>query len=177
MTWCGGLCTLRGFFRSVRIGTGRLLVNINVSHGAFFKPGSLQSLITEFFNSICSENWYQAERFFKKVRVKTTHLLVKKNKSGMEIPRIKTIIGLANNNDGLTYLTLPKWGDILPAPSKSSFGMNLTPRALLRPPNLEQKGLQVRPDRKKGKSSLVIYPFLTTSKRVSSTRVLSRRLA
>ena len=96
----GGLCALRGFFRSVRIGTARLLVNINVSHGAFFKPGPLQSLITEFFNSIRSENWYQAERFFKKVRVKTTHLPVKKNKSGMEIPRIKTIIGLANNNDG-----------------------------------------------------------------------------
>ena len=161
----------------MHIDTARLLVNINVSHGAFFKPGPLQSLITEFFNSIRGENWYQAERFFKKVWVKTMHLLVKKNKSGIEIPQIKTIIGLANNNDGLTYLTLPKWEDILPAPSKSSFSMNLTPRALLRPPNLERKGLQVRPDQKKGKLSLVIYPFLTTSKRVSSTRVLSRHLA
>jgi hypothetical protein len=96
----GGLSALRGYFRSVRMGTGRMLVNVNVSHAVFFRPGPLRELINMFFSSIGGENWYQAERFLKKVRVKLTHLPVKKNKSGKEIPRVKTIIGLANNNDG-----------------------------------------------------------------------------
>jgi eukaryotic translation initiation factor 2C len=44
----GCLHALRGYFRSVRMGTGRLLVNINVSHAVFFKPGPLVDLINEF---------------------------------------------------------------------------------------------------------------------------------
>lgn len=35
----GGLSALRGYFRSVRLGTGRMLVNINVNHAVIFSAG------------------------------------------------------------------------------------------------------------------------------------------
>jgi eukaryotic translation initiation factor 2C len=114
----GGLNALRGYFRSVRLATGRMLVNVNVSHAVFFRPGPLHELIVQFFNSIGGENWYQAERFLKKVRVKTTHLPPKKNKAGQEIPRVKTIIGLASNNDGANLPHPPQVGRF-PASSKN----------------------------------------------------------
>jgi eukaryotic translation initiation factor 2C len=114
----GGLNALRGYFRSVRLATGRMLVNVNISHAVFFRPGPLRELILSFFNSIGGENWYQAERFLKKVRVKTTHLPPKKNKAGQEIPRVKTIIGLASNNDGANLPHPPQVGRY-PASSKN----------------------------------------------------------
>jgi eukaryotic translation initiation factor 2C len=95
----GGLSALRGYFRSVRLGTARMLVNINVSHTVFFKHGPLVDLINAFANTYGRNPW-QLERFLKKVRVETTHLPVKKNRAGEKIPRIKTIAALANNGDG-----------------------------------------------------------------------------
>ncbi|KFY06774.1 hypothetical protein V492_07750 [Pseudogymnoascus sp. VKM F-4246] len=99
--WKLGKCltALRGYFRSVRPGTGRILVNVNVSHGVFFQPGSLEQLIRDFGKAY-GQNLFQLERFLKKVRVQTTHLPVKKNKAGKIIPKVKTIIALASQNDG-----------------------------------------------------------------------------
>ncbi|GAM91567.1 hypothetical protein ANO11243_096190 [Dothideomycetidae sp. 11243] len=95
----GGLQGLRGYFRSVRLGTGRLLVNINVNHAVFFRPGPLTELIN-IFGQTYGYHRPQLERFLRKVRVETTHLPVKKNKAGQKIPRIKTIWGLAKETDG-----------------------------------------------------------------------------
>lgn len=94
-----GLTALRGYFRSARPSTGRILVNVNVSHAVFFRPGPLEELIN-IFAAAYGRNLFQLERFLKKVRVETTHLPVKKNKAGKKIPKVKTIIALATQNDG-----------------------------------------------------------------------------
>lgn len=43
----GGLVASQGFFASVRYSTGRLLLNLNVSHGAFFKDAPLRQVVSE----------------------------------------------------------------------------------------------------------------------------------
>ncbi|KFY31959.1 hypothetical protein V493_00653 [Pseudogymnoascus sp. VKM F-4281 (FW-2241)] len=102
-----GLTALRGYFRSARPSTGRILVNVNVSHAVFFKPGPLVELI-KIFGAAYGTNLFQLERFLKKVRVETTHLPIKKNKAGKIIPKVKTIIALAGKNDGTGLPHPPK---------------------------------------------------------------------
>lgn len=43
-----GLSALRGFFSSVRVATCRILVNVNVSHGAFYDAIPLDQLIQKY---------------------------------------------------------------------------------------------------------------------------------
>ncbi|OBT69888.1 hypothetical protein VE03_00457 [Pseudogymnoascus sp. 23342-1-I1] len=102
-----GLTALRGYFRSARPSTGRILVNVNVSHAVFFRSGPLADLIGIFGNAY-GRNPFQLERFLKKVRVETTHLPVKKNKAGKKIPKVKTIIALASQNDGASLPHPPR---------------------------------------------------------------------
>ena len=45
---CAGLTALRGFFSSVRVATCRILVNVNVTHGAFYDPIPLDQLIQKY---------------------------------------------------------------------------------------------------------------------------------
>lgn len=92
----GGLEALRGFYSSIRLGTGRLLVNVNVSNGAFYQSGPLKALVDQYGQ----ENVFRLEKFLKKLRIRTTHLPVRKNKKGEEIVRPKTIQGLAGRSDG-----------------------------------------------------------------------------
>jgi hypothetical protein len=97
-----GLTAIRGFFSSVRVATGRILVNVNVSHGAFYEAGPLDQLMLKYSNAHRSSK-YELQKFLskdKKVRVRTTHLPDKKNKAGEIIPRYKTIFDLATKNDG-----------------------------------------------------------------------------
>ncbi|KAF2790570.1 putative RNA interference and gene silencing protein [Melanomma pulvis-pyrius CBS 109.77] len=91
-----GLEVIRGFFSSVRVATCRILVNINVSHGAFYHAGPLMALM----NSYGSRNTAALEKFLKLVRVQTTHLPEKRNKANIVIPRVKTIYALARKDDG-----------------------------------------------------------------------------
>ncbi|KAL1601574.1 hypothetical protein SLS60_006489 [Paraconiothyrium brasiliense] len=99
-----GLEVIRGFFSSVRTATCRILVNVNVSHGAFFQSGPLPGLM----GSYGTRNTIALEKFLKSVRVRTTHLPEKKNKAGEVIPRIKTIFGLARKDDGHSLPNRPK---------------------------------------------------------------------
>ncbi|KAI4102713.1 MAG: hypothetical protein LQ345_007359, partial [Seirophora villosa] len=94
-----GLSALRGFFSSVRVATCRILVNVNVSHAAFYDAIRLDQLIQNY-SSVTGKNPVKLESFLKRVRVKVTHLAEKKNKSGQSIPRVKTIFGLARKDDG-----------------------------------------------------------------------------
>ncbi|KAI1497536.1 Piwi-domain-containing protein [Biscogniauxia marginata] len=98
-TWDLGNCltAVRGFFASVRAATARVLVNVNVSHGAFYQEGPLTQFIFGFGPQ---KGLFKLEAFLKLLRVKTTHLKEKKNKSGKVILRVKTIFSLANRNDG-----------------------------------------------------------------------------
>ncbi|PGH26483.1 hypothetical protein AJ80_01797 [Polytolypa hystricis UAMH7299] len=81
----GGLVGLRGFFHSVRSSTGRLLLNLNVSTGAFYNAGSLLELVKKF-NVPQPDGPFALERFLRKLRVRTTHL---------KTPQVKTISSLA----------------------------------------------------------------------------------
>lgn len=91
-----GLEVIRGFFSSVRIATCRVLVNINVSHGAFYHNGPLPGLMEGYG----TRNTSALEKFLKLIRVRTTHLKERRNRANEEIPRIKTIFGLARKDDG-----------------------------------------------------------------------------
>lgn len=90
-----GLKAIRGYFSSVRTGTTRLLVNVNVSNGVFYNSGSLIKLINEFGN----EN-PKLGNFLKKLRIHTSH-----NKPPK---RARTIFGLATPQDGQTDTNKPK---------------------------------------------------------------------
>ncbi|KAL9010648.1 MAG: hypothetical protein Q9173_004437 [Seirophora scorigena] len=94
-----GLTALRGFFSSVRVATCRILVNVNVSHAAFYDAIRLDQLI-QSYGQATQRNRVKLESFLKRVRVKVTHLAEKKNKSGQSVPRVKTIFGLAHKDDG-----------------------------------------------------------------------------
>jgi eukaryotic translation initiation factor 2C len=99
-----GLEVIRGFFSSVRVATCRILVNINVSHGAFYHSGPLPALM----GSYGTRNTTALEKFLKLVRVQTTHLPEKRNKANQVIPRIKTIFGLARKDDGHKLANRPR---------------------------------------------------------------------
>jgi eukaryotic translation initiation factor 2C len=87
------LKAIRGFFSSVRPMTARILVNINVSNGAFYDPIPLLETMKRFWN----RDYRALEQFLKLVRVETKHI---KTKSGKSVPRVKTIFGLATPRDG-----------------------------------------------------------------------------
>lgn len=99
-----GLEVIRGFFSSVRVAACRVLVNINVSHGAFYNTGPLPALMNQFG----MHSPPALEKFLKLVRVQTNHLPEKRNKAGQVIPRIKTIFGLARERDGYRLEHPPK---------------------------------------------------------------------
>ncbi|KAF5576968.1 eukaryotic translation initiation factor 2C 2 [Fusarium pseudocircinatum] len=84
-----GLEIIRGFFSSVRVATCRILVNINVSHGAFYHAAPLPALMSSYG----VYNTAMLERFLKLLRIQTTHLPEKRNKANEVIPRVKTIFG------------------------------------------------------------------------------------
>jgi len=93
----GGLESLRGYYQSLRPATGGLLLNINVTHGVFLEPVRLDYL----YPKLGSGNKVTLQKKLKLVRVEITHLPAKKNKkTGGNIPRVKTIFGLAHPQDG-----------------------------------------------------------------------------
>lgn len=95
-----GLTALRGFFTSVRAATNRILVNVNVSHGAFYNEGLLTDLMSAYGLRYDTSGLRSLEKFLKRVRVRTTHLKERKNRKGEVIHRPKTIHGLAKKSDG-----------------------------------------------------------------------------
>lgn len=90
-----GIEAMRGFIKSVRLGTGRLLLNVNVTSGVFVQPCRLDKLMDRF-----NATGYQLEKKLKRLHVMRTHLKPKKSKNGREFPSMATIWGLANKSDG-----------------------------------------------------------------------------
>ena len=121
-----GLCAIRGFFASVRPATGRMLMNVNVSHGAFYKDGPLGKLMMEFGLGRRDSQLRQVEKLLKKVSITVNHLPVKKNKRGEVIRNPKPILGFASPSDGRKQPDRkPKDGQEaqqLPPPKVSRFG-------------------------------------------------------
>ncbi|KAH8656477.1 hypothetical protein BGZ61DRAFT_466627 [Ilyonectria robusta] len=94
-----GLIAIRGFFSSVRVSTCRSLVNVNVCHGAFYEAGPLDQIMFMYY-SAHQRSKHKLNHFLKKLKVRPTHLPERKNKKGEIVRKVKTIIGLANTNDG-----------------------------------------------------------------------------
>ena len=93
-----GLKAIRGFFISVRAATSRLLVNVQVKHTACYTEGPLDRLMLMYLEG-SGRNMFKLGSFLKRLRVQVTHI-IKKNRSGHDIPRIKTITSLATPGDG-----------------------------------------------------------------------------
>ena len=123
-----GLSAIRGFFSSVRVATGRILVNVNVSHGAFYDTIRLDNLISQYG---AAHGTYPAklQPFLKRVRVKVIHLAEKKNKAGESIPRVKTIFGLANKDDGHSLAHPPRVPELGAGPMNVEFFLSDSPGA------------------------------------------------
>ena len=89
----------RGFFSSVWAATGRVLVNVNVSHGGFYNPIQLDQLIWDY-KSVHGDDLVKLNSFLENVQVEVAHLSERNNKVGHPTLRIKTVFGLATTSDG-----------------------------------------------------------------------------
>ncbi|RAL67729.1 hypothetical protein DID88_008463 [Monilinia fructigena] len=89
-----GLEAIRGFYQSVRPATGRLLLNVNVTHSVFLEPSSLANLFQRLgYGASVADK-------IKKKRVRVLHWPQKVSKDGTIIPQEKTINDLARPKDG-----------------------------------------------------------------------------
>lgn len=116
-----GLTALRGFFTSVRAATNRILVNVNVSHGAFYQEGLLTGLIDAYSPQFNDRGMRALEKFLKRLRVRTTHLKVKKNRKGEVVHRIKAIVALAKKTDGRKLAHPPQVSQLGAGPKDVKF--------------------------------------------------------
>lgn len=98
-----GLQALRGYYASVRPVVGRLLVNINVTSGAFYKPLPLIDLI----NQAGFRNNEQLEAFLRMLKVKAYYKKDADSKPFME--KTKTIVGFAKQLNPPTF-RVPRFG-------------------------------------------------------------------
>ncbi|KAI0871010.1 ribonuclease H-like domain-containing protein [Hypoxylon argillaceum] len=134
-----GVRAIRGYFTSVRAATARLLLNVNVNHSAFYQPMPLDELMRSFLRG---NSLFKLGQFLKRLRIKTTHLKERKNRSGQVIVRAKTICGFASKDDGKGLQDRPEVrGDYGPGAKDVSF--------FLKPPSAEQTS--ATPKRKGGK--------------------------
>ena len=99
--WDLGQClvALRGYFSSVRVATGRILVNVNVSHGAFYAPVALTRLMDLHWDHRNGSIDISKMPLFQGLRVTVTHIR-RQNSAGEWIPGAKTIFGFATTDDG-----------------------------------------------------------------------------
>lgn len=150
----GGLESLRGYFQSVRPATGGLLLNVNVTHGVFLEPTSLDVLYRKLGseNTHTLRNTHTLQKKLKLVRVKVSHLPGKRLRdSNIEIPRVKTIFGLANPQDGRGEEHPPKIAGVGAGPKGVSFWLSAAPPAA--------KG--AKPPGKKGAGPLPSNVYIT----------------
>ncbi|KAK5111366.1 hypothetical protein LTR62_005206 [Meristemomyces frigidus] len=83
-----GLEALRGYYASVRPAVGRLLLNLNVTSGAFYKPVALRDLLREYGGTNDDK-----ESFIHRLKVTATY-----QKDGEKTPfmtKTKTIVGFS----------------------------------------------------------------------------------
>jgi eukaryotic translation initiation factor 2C len=122
-----GLTAVRGFFASVRAATARVLVNVNVSHGAFYNAGPLENLMAEYTQR--NRSMASLASFVSKLRVSMRHLPPRKNKKGETIIKVKTVLGLATQNDGHGLAHPPRVKRFGAGPKDVEFWMDASPDA------------------------------------------------
>lgn len=92
----GGLQAVRGYYSSVRPAVGRLLVNLNVTSGAFYPPMPLLALLDTFRGTLD-----QQETFIRMLKVEAAY-----QKDGASQPfmtKNKAIVGYAKEADPVTF--------------------------------------------------------------------------
>ncbi|KAK1962279.1 Piwi-domain-containing protein [Colletotrichum sublineola] len=154
-----GLTAIRGFFASVRAATCRILVNINVSHGAFYQEGPLDQLILRFDPQLRGKT--RIESFLKRLRIRTTHLAEKKRKSGEVIHRIKTIFGVATPNDGQGLAHPPRVREYGAGPKHVEFWLDNPTQTELSA--REETGAGTKKKKKKSKGGIPGGPSTSTT--------------
>jgi hypothetical protein len=92
-----GLIAIRGYYSSVRLGPQRVLLNVNVSTGAFYEPIPLSELMLKFMGNRSFNNETAAKlcaNFIKRLKVATKYLK-EKDDTGKEVPslKIRTVMG------------------------------------------------------------------------------------
>ena len=90
-----GFEAIRGFIKSVRLGTGRILLNVNVATGVFVRPVSLAYYFSQV---LANYSMADKEKRMKLLRVGRLHL--KKEKGGKRIFPPASVLGFARQNDG-----------------------------------------------------------------------------
>ncbi|CAG8906164.1 unnamed protein product [Penicillium egyptiacum] len=95
----GGLEAVRGYYSSVRVGAGRIFLNLNVSHGAFFHEGLLSDILIAF-QQVHGNNRELVHRYLKGLKVHALHLDSRENGSGVKEKPVRTILGVATPRDG-----------------------------------------------------------------------------
>jgi hypothetical protein len=95
----GGIEAARGYFSSCRFGTGKILLNLNVNHGSFYKPGPLSTLIKDYI-SVWGEDRDSIGRYLRGLKVYVTHLPKREDAFGKPEYAIKSIWGVATTHDG-----------------------------------------------------------------------------
>jgi len=96
-----GLLALRGYYSSVRVGPQRVLVNLNVSSGAFYEPGPINQLMDNFLqgkDKTNSRTLRELSAFIKGLKVVTRHVK-EKNHQGEEVlvRKVRSVLGLATS--------------------------------------------------------------------------------
>ncbi|KAF3006848.1 hypothetical protein E8E13_010766 [Curvularia kusanoi] len=110
-----GLQALRGYFTSVRTSVNRLLVNVNVATGAFYKPGPLLDMMREFTGGQAPTNDQQYRKmvaFVRLLRFETNYLPDRKLKGQTKKKQhiITTLSSFGKNSTNTTFNVADKAG-------------------------------------------------------------------
>ncbi|KAI0202794.1 ribonuclease H-like domain-containing protein [Astrocystis sublimbata] len=100
-----GVQAMRGYFTSVRAATARMLLNVNISHAAFYTHGRLDDLIEKYRTDSKDNSLYNLEFFLRNLRVELTHL-PETGSNGRIISRVRKIHRFAHPDDGQNLLDL-----------------------------------------------------------------------
>ncbi|KAJ5777885.1 hypothetical protein N7520_001131 [Penicillium odoratum] len=116
----GGLEVLRGFFTSVRLGADRLLLNMNVNHGTFYRPLPMNDFTTEFVAAFGTDR-QMFHRYIRGLRVEVRHLPKEKDADGNLQYRRKSVWGTVTHKDGAKDEHKPTTHDIGSSPAHVEF--------------------------------------------------------
>lgn len=110
-----GLQALRGYFTSVRTSVSRLLVNVNVATGAFYKPGPLLDLMKEFTGGPPPASDHQQRKltaFVRLLRFETNYLPDRKVKGQTKRKQhvITALSSFGKNSSNTTFDVTDKSG-------------------------------------------------------------------
>lgn len=100
-----GIEAVRGYYSSVRLAAGNIMLNLNISHSAMYRPGSLINTLDEFVNTQ-GQDRDNVGGFLARLKVVATHLPPRDDGTGNMEPVVKTIWNVATPQDGL-----PRPGD------------------------------------------------------------------